>query len=603
MKQSHIFLWALFFGSSTICQARRVELDWNLGYEIINPDGLHERRAITINNQWPPEPVKLTINDTLVIHVQNDLNEPTTLHAHGLLQNHGTNTHDGAAMVTQCPIPPHYNFTYEYPVTQAGTFWIHSHFKVQYMDGLRVPLIVTDPNDPYSYDEEEIITVSDWYHEDSYTNLEQYMNEENIEGVEPVPQSGLINDHINSTFHFKPGKTYRIRLINMSGLAVFKVAIDDHEMTVIEVDGVLTEPVETAMVYMAPGQRISVLLKTKDTTDVNYHLRASMAPVMFDYIPEDLDLTVVAPVYYDDSHSNFAPKDDSKPTRYDDGAIFPLKKAPLLSPVNRQINMTIAFMKHTDGLNHGLINDRPYLPPLVPTLHTVFTVEPKSLVNNTDIYGPQTQVSLLELNDIVEVVINNLDDSPHPFHLHDHMFQVVARGSDGVYDPNRHKAIYPENPTFRDTIGVPSNGFAVLRFRADNPGAWIFHCHVDWHVPAGLAAVFITAPQTVREKMTFPHELIELCKVGGQPAKGNAAGKQGLDLEGAPDGVRPIDELVNNSKRDWMITGLIATLIGVSTIVWHTWVDPGPVDEDSEREDERKPLMAEKRKDDQVSSL
>lgn len=55
------------------------------------------------------------------------------------------------------------------------------------MDGLRVPLIVYDKDEPFKYDEDEIITVSDWYHEDSYTNLEQYMNKENLEGVEPIP--------------------------------------------------------------------------------------------------------------------------------------------------------------------------------------------------------------------------------------------------------------------------------------------------------------------------------------------------------------------------------------------------------------------------------
>lgn len=83
------------------------------------------------------------------------------------------------------------------------------------------------------------------------------MNHENIEGVEPIPrklfkiytqthtnmfnaESGLINDHINTTFTFKPKKTYRLRLINMSGIATFKVFIDDHDMEIIEVDGVST---------------------------------------------------------------------------------------------------------------------------------------------------------------------------------------------------------------------------------------------------------------------------------------------------------------------------------------------------------------------------
>ncbi|OAD04717.1 multicopper oxidase, partial [Mucor lusitanicus CBS 277.49] len=69
---------------------------WHLGYKHVNPDGLHQRRVISINDQWPPAPVKLNINDTLVIHVHNKLNEPTVIHAHGINQNNRTNIYDGA---------------------------------------------------------------------------------------------------------------------------------------------------------------------------------------------------------------------------------------------------------------------------------------------------------------------------------------------------------------------------------------------------------------------------------------------------------------------------------------------------------------------------
>ncbi|KAL7325774.1 ferroxidase fet3 [Mucor circinelloides] len=563
--------------------AERVVYDWRLEYKNVNPDGLHERRVISINDQWPPAPVKLNINDTLVIHVHNKLNEPTVIHAHGINQNNRTNIYDGAGMVTQCPIPPNYDFTYEFPVTQAGTFWIHSHFKVQYMDGLRVPLIVYDPNEPFKYDRDEIITVSDWYHEDSYTNLEQYMNEDNLDGVEPIPQSGLINDHVNATFHFKPGKTYRLRIINMSGIATFGVSIDDHEMEVIEVDGVRTQAKHARSVYMAAGQRVSVLVKTKNTTDMNYRLHANMAPVMFDYIPDNLQMNVEAPIYYD-QEKPFAPRDDPslKKGDYDDAFTPPLIEAPALK-VDRQINFTIDFMENTDGLNHGVINGIPYLTPLVPSLHTLLSIG--EYANNTAVYGPQSITHMFELNEVIELVINNLDDGPHPFHLHGHAFQVIARGS-GIY--SNQTIDIPSNPTYRDTIGVPSEGFVVIRFRADNPGVWFFHCHVDWHLPAGLAATFITAPELAQETMTLPQEWIDMCVAAGQPGTGNAAGKDGLDLDGAPDGVRPIQSTL-------MMSALIATLVGMSTVIWHVWVDPGS-DEDEDEDDEqikmdKKPLL------------
>lgn len=544
----------------------------------MNPDGLHERRVISINNEWPPPPVKVHVNDTLVIHVHNNLKEPTVVHAHGLFQNEGTNGADGAGMVTQCPIPQGHSFTYEYPVTQAGTFWLHSHFKVQYMDGLRVPLIVYDNDDYFDYDEDEVITLSDWYHEDSYTNLEQYMNKNNLEGVEPIPQSGLVNDHVNSSITFKPNKVYRLRIINMSGIATFHFAIDGHNLQVIEVDGVSTKPLDSQKIYLAAGQRVSVLVKTKGTTEFNYFIRGDMAPVMFDYIPDDLNLNVDIPVYYDRS-SPFAPKDkDShEPYRYDDAFIAPLHPEPALVP-DRSVNMTIDFMENTDGLNHGVINNLPYLPPLVPTLHTLLSIE-EDLVDDVRVYGPQSLTYIYDLDQVIELVINNFDDGPHPFHLHGHIFQVIARGK-GTFTTTTPLDDVPKNPTYRDTIGVPSNGYVVLRFKANNPGVWFFHCHVDWHVPAGLAATFITAPRLARKNLSpLPQPLIDLCTASGLPALGNAAGKKGLDLEGAPDGIHPV-------HNTFVLGCIIATLVGLSTIIWHTWVDPGHDEDDEEEERE-----------------
>lgn len=178
--------------------------------------------------------------------------------------------------------------------------------------------------------------------------------------------------------------------------------------------------------------------------------------------------------------------------------------------------------------------------------------------------------------------------------MHGHVFQVIARGQ-GVLDSSQK---YPEpvNPTYRDTISVPAESYIVIRFRANNPGVWFFHCHVDWHVPAGLAATFITAPQLALEKMELPQSLIDICEASGQPTSGNAAGKEGLDLDGAPDGIRPL-------QQKFVMGGLVATLVGISTIIWHVWVDPGhEEEEDDDNDNERRradkqPLLSKSRKD------
>jgi len=102
------------------------------------------------------------LGDKVVIHVTNNLgNETTSIHWHGLYHE-GTTNMDGAAHVGQCPIPPGKSFTYEFFVNQPGTYWWHAHVGAQYSDGLRAPLIVHDPKDPYigEYDEEHTVTLS-----------------------------------------------------------------------------------------------------------------------------------------------------------------------------------------------------------------------------------------------------------------------------------------------------------------------------------------------------------------------------------------------------------------------------------------------------------
>lgn len=72
-------------------------------------------------------------------------------HWHGLFQHH-TNSFDGAAFVTQCPIVPGDSFLYQFNTqNQSGTFWYHSHYNLQYCDGLRGPIVIYDPQDPYSF--------------------------------------------------------------------------------------------------------------------------------------------------------------------------------------------------------------------------------------------------------------------------------------------------------------------------------------------------------------------------------------------------------------------------------------------------------------------
>jgi iron transport multicopper oxidase len=145
---------------------------------------------------------------------------------------------------------------------------------------------------------------------------------------------------------------------------------------------------------------------------------------------------------------------------------------------------------------------------------------------------------------IVDLQITNYDGGAHPFHLHGHQFQVIARSGWGPDDgppltiPSDYEADAPASPLRRDTVLIYGNGYAVLRFKVDNPGITLFHCHIEWHVEAGLTLVFIEAPTELQQLgLVIPDNHKNACQKGGFKTSGNAMGRDGnewLDLSGAP---------------------------------------------------------------------
>jgi iron transport multicopper oxidase len=136
--------------------------------------------------------------------------------------------------------------------------------------------------------------------------------------------------------------------------------------------------------------------------------------------------------------------------------------------------------------------------------------------------------------DVVQIVVNNLDAAIHPFHLHGHQFQVCERATSGKGKYTGQGRNFPAVPAKRDTIAVNANSYAVIRFKADNPGVWLFHCHIEWHVIMGLSATIIEAPQELKG-LTIPSDHLAVCQAQGIPTAGNAAGNTNnyTDLTGA----------------------------------------------------------------------
>lgn len=604
------FLYSLLLLLPTVSAETRT-YDFEIGWVQANPDGQSTRPVIGINGQWPIPRIEANIGDTVIVNAKNSLgNRSESLHFHGLYQN-GTSHMDGASRISQCPIPSGSTFTYNFTVDQPGTYWYHSHVDGQYPDGLRGPFIVHDPDSPFKdqYDEELVLTLSDWYHDLMPGLISSFLSVTNPTGAEPVPQSALMNDTQNLKIPVEPNKTYFLRVINMAAFAAQYFWIEGHTFKIIEVDGIYTEPAEADRIYITAAQRYGILLTTKNTTDQNFAIVGSMDTDLFDVIPDGLNPNVTSFLVYDDAASlpDPAPIDDFD--TFDDFDLVPQDKLELFEDPAVTVQLDVKMDNLKDGANYAFFNNITWTAPVVPTVYTVLSAPP-SLLNNPTIYGSNTNTFVLPHNSVVEIIVNNHDPGKHPFHLHGHAFQIVTRSDEeaGDYDPNNAtQQNFPATPMRRDTALIRPNGYMVLRYRADNPGVWIFHCHIEWHVDSGLIMTFVEAPEQYRANVSaansVPQDHFDTCNANSPAMSyvGNAAGKGAVSTEQQVLGARDVseDEWLNlqgeNVQRGPLPSGFtprgivalvfscVAGILGCVVIVWYGLGEMGSVYADKER--------------------
>ncbi|KAJ5369472.1 Multicopper oxidase type 2 [Penicillium cosmopolitanum] len=545
-----MFRLAAVFLCAQYCHGKTVTLDFNATWVNANPDGLHERKVVGINGQWPLPVIEVDKGDRLIVNMFNGLGDKhTSIHWHGMFQN-GTNNMDGPSMVTQCPIAPGSSMTYNFTVPQNGTYWYHCHTDACYPDGYRQALIVHDNQSYFNdmYDHDLTITLSDWYHE--LIEDIPFIRVENPTGAEPVPNSFLFNDTLNTNIAVEAGKTYLMRLINIGAFVAQYFYIEDHTFRIVEIDGVYVDEQEADTLYIAAAQRYSILVTMKNSTTQNYPIVTVADSVLLDVIDPSLQLNQTNWLEYNSSaaHPQAVMKVDvaSDLVPYDDLKLVPHDRMPLLPDPDMTIEVDVIMDNLANGAGYAFFNNISYTKPKVPTLYSVLSSGNYS--TNSEIYGEFTHPFVLEHNQVIEVILNNQDTGSHPFHLHGHNFQMVSRTpsygpnfydfADG--DPVAYNATenpsssFPAYPARRDTFVAPPQGNFVVRFVADNPGVWLFHCHIDWHLMQGLAMSFVEAPKQIQEQMSLTDSQVNVCKAADVAYEGNAAGNTDdlLDLTG-----------------------------------------------------------------------
>ncbi|KAF9031709.1 laccase 1 [Hymenopellis radicata] len=473
----------------------------------ISPDGVG-RSTVLAGGIFPGPLVRGFKGDTFELNVVNSLTDKamlrsTSVHWHGILQTNSSWA-DGTSFVTQCPITPHHSFQYKFTVPdQAGTFWYHSHLSTQYCDGLRGPMVVYDPDDPhkrrYDVDDEfTIITLSDWYHTPSPEASPISIFDSTLINGKGRHIGGPLTDLFRLTVI--KGLRYRLRLIAMSCDPNWVFSIDGHQFTVIEADGVNTNPVVVDSVQIFAGQRYSLILHA-DQRIGNYWMRANpnFGPVGFlgrinsgilqyagslsDDEPESLEALSVRPLLETDLQPLENP--GAPGFHYPGGADVVL-------------NLTMGVDL---GTRRFTMNGVSFVPPTAPVLLQILSGASPA----TDLL-PSGSLYLLPPNKVIEVVIDGLGHSggPHPFHLHGHTFDVVRSAGSSIYNY--------ENPVRRDVVNTGDDGDQVtIRFVTDNAGPWFFHCHIDRHLDVGMGVIFVEDLGSIKASSHPPKAWDGLC--------------------------------------------------------------------------------------------
>ena len=504
-------------------------INWSHG----SPDG-YSRAILSINNEYPCPTIIVTEGDLINITVRNELNESTSIHWHGLNQHENVHM-DGVPGVTQCPIRPNQTFVYQVSTeNQSGTYWYHSHSSIQYGDGLKGILIIQHRNDPWKqfYDDEQIIELTDWYHIPLNILIKPYLDPGEFESV---PVTGLINGigqfncTLDETCSFyratiRNGTTKRFRIINTSVYAQITFSIDQHEMRLIEVDGTYLDGNQwTRTLLLNPGQRYSILVTTKTNSSRSYWIRSTLHPFIYphhqyntsiqpnasailQYVDQDNQTETILPSIESFFNDQFRINQSIEDARQfaDQMNLIAMNRSEYQVPTGDSITTLTFNSQFEDYQPHGVyFNNQTFVQPINRTLLSLLLYD-----NSSQLSWPM--VIQIENKKIYDVIINNIDYAPHPFHLHGHHVWIVGQGrsNDGYLNETtiHNVTLNTTNAIYRDTFTVNPYSYLVFRFLTTNPGIWIIHCHNDWHLQVRMAFVFNESPQLIKQ-FYFNHNL------------------------------------------------------------------------------------------------
>ena len=529
----------LLFANVLISQ-KIVHYDLFVKDTIVNFSG-KVKRAIAVNGQIPMPTLTFTEGDTAEIVVHNQLKESTSLHWHGVFV---PNKEDGVPYLTQMPIAPNTTHVYRFPIIQNGTHWYHSHSGLQEQIGMYGSLILKKRNDDLHYrkgiDDIPTVTVilSEWtnynpknvhrmlHNASDWFAIKKGSTQSYLEAIkEGYFKTKLINEwkrmlamDVSDIYYdkflingnnesqlsqFKKGDQIRLRISNASASSYFWLSYAGGKITVVANDGNDVEPTEVDRLIIAVSETYDVLLSIpKENTSYEFLAtaedRTQSASIFIGAGQKQLATRLPKLNYFkgmkmmngmmkmngnmDDMGMNMSLQQmDMNAVMYPELSADKMHKEHKMDMENGESSNAIHSMKKISSLNYSMLKSptKTVLPSHAPVreLHFELTGNMNRYVWSMDnkVLSEVDKI-LIKKGEIVRITLYNNSMMRHPMHLHGHDFRVI--NGQGDYAPLKNVL---------DIMPMETN---VLEFEANADGDWFFHCHILYHMMAGMNRVF-----------------------------------------------------------------------------------------------------------------